>query len=168
MSIIFKIYFFKEILKLQFKNIKNKLEKISWDTQAKLATGALMVTSAIAETPLGRAFADSNIEIKAPEVDKSGKVKFKGNGDGDPTKFVGKLQESGQFWIGVIVSLAGLAIIGFGSWQAFKASKAKMEGNPDAWKQVSNIVTGAIIGGLLMAVIGTVLAVGAATGNKMF
>ena len=153
---------------MQFKNIKNKVEDIAWNTQAKLATGALMVTSAIAETPLGRAFADSNIEIKAPEVDKSGKVKFKGNGDGDPQKFVGKIYESGQFWIGVVAGFVGLGIIGFGIWQAFKASKAKMEGNPDAWKQVSNIVTGAITGGLLIAIIGTVLAVGAATGNKMF
>lgn len=153
---------------MQFKNIKNKVEDIAWNTQAKLATGALMVTSAIAETPLGRAFADSNIEIKAPEVDKSGKVKFKGNGDGDPQKFVGKIYESGQFWIGVVAGFVGLGIIGFGIWQAFKASKAKMEGNPDAWKQVSNIVTGAIIGGLLIAIIGTVLVVGAATGNKMF
>lgn len=153
---------------MQFKNIKNKVEDIAWNTQAKLATGALMVTSAIAETPLGRAFADSNIEIKAPEVDKSGKVKFKGNGDGDPQKFVGKIYESGQFWIGVVAGFVGLGIIGFGIWQALRASKAKMEGNPDAWKQVSNIVTGAIIGGLLIAIIGTVLAVGAATGNKMF
>lgn len=153
---------------MQFKNIKNKVEDIAWDAQAKMATGALMLTSAIAESPLGRAFADSNIEIKAPEVDKSGKVKFKGNGDGDPQKFVGKIFESWQFWIGVVAGLAGLGIIGFGIWQSFKASKAKMEGNPDAWKQVSNIVTGAIIGGLLMAIVGTVLAVGAATGNKMF
>ena len=53
---------------MQFKNIKNKVEDIAWNTQTKLATGALMVTSTIAETPLGRAFADSNIEIKAPEV----------------------------------------------------------------------------------------------------
>lgn len=132
--------------------------------QAQLLTMGIPALAFLQANPV---FADAKVDVNGPQVGSDGSVTYKGK-SGDATKAVGSLMKNGQFWIGVVAGVAGLILIGFGIWYGMSNSREIQKGNSDGWSGVGKVVAGTIIGGIMMAIIGTILAVGAATGNKVF
>lgn len=116
---------------------------------------------------MSSASADTTIGGTAPTVDSDGKVTLAG-GNGDAKDGVASLMSNGQFWIGVVAGVAGLALIGYGIWYGFKAGRAIQAGNADGYPAAGKVVTGTIVGGVLLAIPGAILAIAAATGNNFF
>lgn len=112
------------------------------------------------------AFADTNIKEQAPTVGNDGQVTLHG-GQSDPAKSVATLLKQGQFWAGVVAGLVGLCITIYGAYRAYHASKAIQDGDQQGWRAVGYITIGTIIGGIILMIVGALLGIGAATGNKI-
>lgn len=112
------------------------------------------------------AFASTTIKEQAPTVGNDGQVNIQG-GQSDPAKSVSTLLSQGQFWAGVVAALVGLCITIYGAYRAYHASKAIQDGDQQGWRAVGYITIGTIVGGVILMIVGALLGIGAATGNKL-
>jgi hypothetical protein len=149
---------------LQFFNkLKTKAEDLSFKAQSAMAIGLMT-----AMAPIESAFADTKIQSNVPTVNSDGSVTLKGGTTGDRKEAVTKFMGEAQFWVGVVATVVGLSIVGYGIWYSKKASKEIQEGNQQGYKSAGNVLMGTAIGGGLMATVGLVLGLGAAFSMKFF
>ncbi len=149
---------------MQFLNkVKNKVNDVKFQVESALAIGAMTVLS-----PIENVFADTKIDTNIPKVNNDGSVTLKGGTNGDPKQSVTKFIGEAQFWLGIVTTIVGLSIIGWGIWYSKKAAKEIQEGNSNGYKSAGNVFVGTLIGGGLIAVVGLVLGFGAAFGLKFF
>ena len=146
-----------------FNKLKTKAEDLSFKAESAMAIGLMT-----AMAPIESAFADTKIQSNVPTVNSDGSVTLKGGTTGDPKQAVTKFMGEAQFWVGVVATLVGLSIVGYGIWYSKKASKEIQEGNQQGYKSAGNVLMGTAIGGGLMASDGLVLGLGAAFGMKFF
>lgn len=147
----------------KFNKLKTKAEDLSFKAQSAMAIGLMT-----AMAPIESAFADTKIQSNVPTVNSDGSVTLKGGTTGDPKQAVTKFMGEAQFWFGVVATVVGLSIVGYGIWYSKKASKEIQEGNQQGYKSAGNVLMGTAIGGGLMATVGLVLGLGAAFGMKFF
>ena len=146
-----------------FDKLKTKAEDLSFKAESAMAIGLMT-----AMAPIESAFADTKIQNNVPTVNSDGSVTLKGGTTGDPKQSVTKFMCESQFWVGVVATVVGLSIVGYGIWYSKKASKEIQEGNQQGYKSAGNVLMGTAIGGGLMATVGLVLGLGAAFGMKFF
>lgn len=146
-----------------FDKLKTKAEDLSFKAESAMAIGLMT-----AMAPIESAFADTKIQSNVPTVNSDGSVTLKGGTTGDPKQAVTKFMGEAQFLVGVVATVVGLSIVGYGIWYSKKASKEIQEGNQQGYKSAGNVLMGTAIGGGLMATVGLVLGLGAAFGMKFF
>jgi len=65
-------------------------------------------------------------------------VTLKGGTNGDPKQSVTKFIGEAQFWLGIVTTIVGLSIIGWGIWYSKKAAKELVDGAPKMVKEGVN------------------------------
>ena len=144
------------------KKAKAFVEDKKWQLAAVAAPVIMTAQSTIAHAAGG---------VKVPKVSVSddGTVNLGDGASGTDIKSgFNTLIGNSQFVLGAIVTVAALFILGFGLWRAQKAARELQDNSPMGWQSAGNILKGTIVGGILFAIIGIVLAASAATGANMF
>lgn len=144
--------------------MNQKIQNFVDKSKLQLAMGLSTAVAAI-NNPLA-VFADTTVNQNVPTVGADGTVTFKGQAT-DAQTGVTNLMSKGSFWIGVVIGFAGLALVINGAYRSYQAGKSLQDGNTNGWQQVGNVVKGTAVAGVLMVIIGSVLAIGAATGNDL-
>ena len=148
-------------------SVLQKTRNFVENRKIELAT-AVTTTFITAQNGLS-AFAAGGVKVPKITVSDDGTVDLGSNSSGTDIKSgFNTLIGNSQFVLGAIVTIASLIILGFGLWKAQKAAKELQDNSPMGWSSASAILKGTIVGALLMATLGFVLAASAATGQNMF
>lgn len=142
-------------------NMKNDSNNIMAKALALAPLGALGIAQSV--------FADTTVGPgqNGPSVGNDGTVSFQG-GNTDIKTGAGSAMKWGTFFVGLVIGIAGITLVGYGAWYGWQASRDIQKGNSEGYSSVGKVVAGTIIGGLLLASGGLFLSVGAATSGKLF
>ena len=140
------------------------------DREYALAAAAMPVVWGIQSAlsaPL--AYASGSIKVPKVSVGNDGTVKLGDGASGTDVKGAfNTLIGNSQFVLGAIVTVASLIVLGFGLWKAKDAAKQLQENSQMGWQSAGAILKGTIVGGILFATIGIILAASATTGANLF
>ena len=140
------------------------------DREYALAAAAMPVVWGI-QSALSAPLAYASGSIKVPEVSvgNDGTVNIGDGASGTDVKGAfNTLIGNSQFVLGAIVTVAALFVLGFGLWKAQKAARELQDNSATGWQSAGAILKGTIVGGILFATIGIILAASAATGANLF
>lgn len=147
-------------------NLKNFKDKIN---ESKYAL-AVAATPLILEVQDFTAFATGGIKVPKVSVSDDGTVDLgsKGGSGTDIKSAFNTLIGNAQFVLGAIVTVVSLIMIGYGFWKVKTASQLLQDNNASGWQAAGGIVKGLVVGGILLATLGVILAASAASGANFF